>query len=138
MIRKIQHIGIAVRSLQEAIPFYRDVLGLSLVGTGEGEGSPAHRRDPPFGDPRDADRLPPPEVDLRRPDGVRGGRGRGRLSMPCPAPPRHTLLLCIHTHQPVGNFESVLEGAARDAYLPFLRTLAAFPSVKVTLHFAGL
>src|SRR3989304_1370085 len=36
MIRKIQHIGIAVRSLREAIPFSRDVLGLSLVGAEEG------------------------------------------------------------------------------------------------------
>ncbi len=35
MIRKIQHIGIAVRSLREAVPFYRDVLGLSLLGTEE-------------------------------------------------------------------------------------------------------
>src|SRR3970040_3018534 len=35
MIRKIQHIGIAVGRLQETIPFYRDVLGLSLVGTEE-------------------------------------------------------------------------------------------------------
>ena len=35
MIRKIQHIGIAVRSLQDAIPFYRDVLGLALLGTEE-------------------------------------------------------------------------------------------------------
>ena len=35
MIRRIQHIGIAVRSLREAIPFYRDVLGLELVGTEE-------------------------------------------------------------------------------------------------------
>jgi len=35
MIRKIQHIGVAVRSLREAIPFYRDVLGLEFVGTEE-------------------------------------------------------------------------------------------------------
>jgi methylmalonyl-CoA/ethylmalonyl-CoA epimerase len=35
MIRKIQHIGIAVRSLQDAIPFYRDVLGLPFLGTEE-------------------------------------------------------------------------------------------------------
>ena len=35
MIRKIQHIGIAVRSLSEAIPFYRDVLGLPFLGTEE-------------------------------------------------------------------------------------------------------
>lgn len=35
MIRKIQHIGVAVRSLEKAIPFYRDVLGLEFVGTEE-------------------------------------------------------------------------------------------------------
>jgi methylmalonyl-CoA/ethylmalonyl-CoA epimerase len=35
MIRKIQHVGIAVRSLQDAIPFYRDVLGLEFLGTEE-------------------------------------------------------------------------------------------------------
>ena len=54
-----------------------------------------------------------------------------------PAPSRRTLLLCLHNHQPVGNFDSVIEGAARDAYLPFLGTLADFPSVKVTIHFSG-
>src|SRR3990172_12300593 len=35
MIRKIQHIGVAVRSLSDAIPFYRDVLGLELLGIEE-------------------------------------------------------------------------------------------------------
>lgn len=35
MIRKIHHIGVAVRSLEQAIPFYRDVLGLEFVGTEE-------------------------------------------------------------------------------------------------------
>ncbi len=35
MIRKIQHIGIAVKSLAEAVPFYRDVLGLALLGEEE-------------------------------------------------------------------------------------------------------
>ncbi|RII28756.1 MAG: methylmalonyl-CoA epimerase [Geobacter sp.] len=32
MLEKINHIGIAVRSLDEAIPFYRDSLGMSLEG----------------------------------------------------------------------------------------------------------
>jgi hypothetical protein len=54
-----------------------------------------------------------------------------------PAAPRRALLLCIHNHQPVGNFDSVFAQAARDAYLPFLETLAAFPSIRVTLHFSG-
>ncbi len=57
--------------------------------------------------------------------------------MPVPAPSRRALLLCLHNHQPVGNFDSVIEGAARDAYLPFLRTLADFPTVKITIHFSG-
>jgi methylmalonyl-CoA/ethylmalonyl-CoA epimerase len=35
MIRKIQHIGIAVNSLRDAIPFFRDVLGLEHVSTEE-------------------------------------------------------------------------------------------------------
>lgn len=32
MLRKINHIGIAVRALDEAIPFYRDELGLEYAG----------------------------------------------------------------------------------------------------------
>jgi alpha-amylase len=59
------------------------------------------------------------------------------LSVPPPGPARRALLLCIHNHQPVGNFESVFAQATRDAYLPFLETLAAFPSIRVTIHFSG-
>ncbi|MHB2154204.1 methylmalonyl-CoA epimerase [Calditrichota bacterium GD2] len=32
MITKINHIGIAVHSLEEQVPFYRDVLGLNYLG----------------------------------------------------------------------------------------------------------
>ncbi|MFW9848483.1 MAG: methylmalonyl-CoA epimerase [Candidatus Thorarchaeota archaeon] len=32
-IEKIDHIGIAVKSLDEALPYYRDVLGLEYTGT---------------------------------------------------------------------------------------------------------
>ena len=32
MIKKIAHIGIAVKSLDEQIPYYRDILGLELTG----------------------------------------------------------------------------------------------------------
>ncbi|MBP2674943.1 MAG: methylmalonyl-CoA epimerase [Deltaproteobacteria bacterium] len=35
MIRKIQHVGIAVNSLQESVPFFRDVLGLEYLGIEE-------------------------------------------------------------------------------------------------------
>ncbi|MGE5190435.1 MAG: alpha-amylase/4-alpha-glucanotransferase domain-containing protein [Gemmatimonadota bacterium] len=54
-----------------------------------------------------------------------------------PAGPSRVLLLCLHNHQPVGNFEFVLEEACRKAYLPFLETLNRFPGIKVTVHFSG-
>jgi methylmalonyl-CoA/ethylmalonyl-CoA epimerase len=33
MLKKISHIGIAVTSIEEATPFYRDVLGMECEGT---------------------------------------------------------------------------------------------------------
>jgi methylmalonyl-CoA/ethylmalonyl-CoA epimerase len=33
MVKKISHIGFAVSSLEEQIPFYRDLLGLEFTGT---------------------------------------------------------------------------------------------------------
>jgi methylmalonyl-CoA/ethylmalonyl-CoA epimerase len=35
MIKKINHIGIAVNSLEAQVPFYRDILGLESLGTEE-------------------------------------------------------------------------------------------------------
>lgn len=35
MLEKVNHIGIAVRTLEEAIPFYRDQLGMIFKGTEE-------------------------------------------------------------------------------------------------------
>ncbi|WP_057765724.1 methylmalonyl-CoA epimerase [Cytobacillus praedii] len=37
MIKKIDHIGIAVRSLDEALPFYTEILKLPLLGVEEVE-----------------------------------------------------------------------------------------------------
>lgn len=37
MITRIDHLGIAVRSLEESIPYYEDVLGLKLEGKEEVE-----------------------------------------------------------------------------------------------------
>ncbi|MTH52318.1 methylmalonyl-CoA epimerase [Bacillus mangrovi] len=31
MINKVDHIGIAVRSISQSLPFYRDVLGMELI-----------------------------------------------------------------------------------------------------------
>ncbi|MGG5251956.1 methylmalonyl-CoA epimerase [Neobacillus sp. SM06] len=37
MVKKIDHIGIAVRSLEKALPFYTDILKLPLLGMEEVE-----------------------------------------------------------------------------------------------------
>lgn len=37
MIKKVDHIGIAVRSLEKALPFYTDILSLPLLGIEEVE-----------------------------------------------------------------------------------------------------
>ena len=48
-----------------------------------------------------------------------------------------TLAMAIHFHQPVGNFDSVIEKACERCYIPFLETLKNYPSIKMTLHFTG-
>ena len=35
MLTKINHIGIAVNSIEEALPYYRDALGMTVTGTEE-------------------------------------------------------------------------------------------------------
>ncbi|MGI5853033.1 MAG: methylmalonyl-CoA epimerase [Bacillota bacterium] len=35
MLNKIEHIGIAVKSIEESLPFYTEVLGLELLGIEE-------------------------------------------------------------------------------------------------------
>jgi hypothetical protein len=47
------------------------------------------------------------------------------------------LCLCIHNHQPVGNFDNVFREAIDRAYLPFLETLTEFPRIKVSFHTSG-
>src|SRR5512139_2284419 len=47
------------------------------------------------------------------------------------------LILAFHNHQPVGNFEHVLEECYGKAYLPFLETLLDHPQLKVALHYSG-
>ncbi len=47
------------------------------------------------------------------------------------------LILSIHNHQPVGNFDHVLEDAYEKAYLPFLKMLALHPKLKLVLHYSG-
>jgi hypothetical protein len=48
------------------------------------------------------------------------------------------LILGIHNHQPIGNFDHVFEDAYRKSYKPFLDLLERFPSVRLTLHYSGI
>lgn len=48
------------------------------------------------------------------------------------------LILALHNHQPEGNLPEVFERTYRDAYEPFIRELAMFPAIKVTIHFSGI
>ncbi len=44
---------------------------------------------------------------------------------------------CIHNHQPVGNFDYVIQDAYEKAYWPFLSRLSEYPSIKLVLHTSG-
>ncbi len=47
------------------------------------------------------------------------------------------LVLIIHAHQPVGNFDSVIEKVYQRSYLPFVEHLSRHPSVRIGLHYSG-
>ena len=43
----------------------------------------------------------------------------------------------VHNHQPIGNFESVLQETTARAYRPFLERVRARPEVRMTVHCTG-
>jgi hypothetical protein len=45
--------------------------------------------------------------------------------------------LLLHAHQPLGNFDHVMEGSYGLSYLPFVDLLAQHPSIHVTIHYSG-
>jgi hypothetical protein len=47
------------------------------------------------------------------------------------------LILAVHCHQPVGNFDSVFERALERCYTPFLEGLGNHPGVCMGLHYSG-
>ena len=46
-------------------------------------------------------------------------------------------IFCIHNHQPAGNFGHVIEDSYRNAYLPFLKAILKYPSIKLSFHITG-
>ncbi|MDL1955610.1 MAG: DUF1926 domain-containing protein [Candidatus Desulfofervidus auxilii] len=51
--------------------------------------------------------------------------------------PKYYLPFAIHLHQPVGNFEKILEKAVYKCYAPFLKTIEKFPNFRFSLHISG-
>ncbi|MEK6572500.1 MAG: hypothetical protein AABZ61_14090, partial [Bacteroidota bacterium] len=49
-----------------------------------------------------------------------------------------TLLLAVHNHQPIGNFDFVFQEAFDRAYKPFFDVLEKHPRIKISLHYSGI
>lgn len=47
------------------------------------------------------------------------------------------LILGVHNHQPVGNFDHIFEEAYQKAYLPFVTVLQRHPRIKMNFHYTG-
>jgi alpha-amylase len=52
-------------------------------------------------------------------------------------PGRIRFVCLLHSHQPVGNFDSVIEEAYKLSYLPYVEVFEEFPAVPLTNHFSG-
>ena len=50
---------------------------------------------------------------------------------------KFSLVLLIHSHQPVGNFDAVIEQTYQRAYLPFVERLLKHRGVRLGLHYTG-
>ena len=48
-----------------------------------------------------------------------------------------SLLFGVHAHQPVGNFDSVMEEAHARSYRMFLQTAERYPDFRFAVHFSG-
>ena len=69
-------------------------------------------------------------------DRPRVGRDRSRITSPG-MPPRISLALAIHNHQPVGNFGWVFAEVFEQAYQPMVAALERHPQVRLSLHYSG-
>ncbi|MCA9193759.1 MAG: DUF1926 domain-containing protein [Planctomycetales bacterium] len=47
------------------------------------------------------------------------------------------LCLVLHNHQPIGNFDDVIERAYQDSYLPFLKLFEEYAELRLSLHTSG-
>src|SRR3954453_14297835 len=51
--------------------------------------------------------------------------------------PNLRLVIVLHNHQPVGNFDGVFEGAYQDSYKAFLDVFEQYSEISIALHTSG-
>ncbi len=51
--------------------------------------------------------------------------------------PYKNLIICVHSHQPVGNFDNVFEEAYQKSYKPFFEAFERHASIPLSCHFSG-
>ena len=51
--------------------------------------------------------------------------------------PNLRLVIVLHNHQPIGNFDGVFEGAYQDSYRAFLDVFEQYSGLPVALHTSG-
>ena len=74
----------------------------------------------------------------RRRGAARHGRqARGDGGRLTTLPPRISLALALHNHQPVGNFGWVFAEVYEQAYAPMIDALERHPGVRLSLHYTG-
>jgi len=47
------------------------------------------------------------------------------------------LILALHNHQPIGNFDGVFEQSYQESYRPFLDVISDYPDIPFALHTSG-
>ncbi len=52
-------------------------------------------------------------------------------------PGRIRFVCLLHSHQPVGNFDHVIEEAYKLSYLPYIEVFEQFPEIPLTNHYSG-
>ncbi|MCH2210736.1 MAG: DUF1926 domain-containing protein [Fuerstiella sp.] len=47
------------------------------------------------------------------------------------------LILALHNHQPIGNFDGIFEQSYQESYQPFLNVVTDYPEIRFSLHISG-
>src|SRR3954451_11063322 len=54
-----------------------------------------------------------------------------------PMSPNLRLVIVLHNHQPIGNFDGVMEAAYQDSYRAFLDVFEDYTNLPIALHTSG-